>query len=240
MLFKTAGIALRNVKYSESSIIVNIYTELFGIQTYMVNGARKPKAKISYGMLQPLSLLDLVVYHKANANMQRIAELKMSHIFQQIHTTPAKIASAQFLTEIIQSTVQEVESNPDFFHFLKSSIEELETIAEAHCGLFLLRFLALNALYSGFLPHLEKVEGTYFDFHEGTFVDFPLRMDLVADKALSAFLKEVFVGNTDQYYVHPLTGKAIEALLHFYRVQQPGFKTPKSFDMLKTMVPFLY
>ncbi len=37
-LHNTKGIVLRTVKYGETSVIVTIFTELFGIQSYIVNG----------------------------------------------------------------------------------------------------------------------------------------------------------------------------------------------------------
>src|SRR3970282_1036496 len=40
MIHKTKGIVFRFVRFRESSIIVTIFTELFGLQSYIVNGAR--------------------------------------------------------------------------------------------------------------------------------------------------------------------------------------------------------
>jgi DNA repair protein RecO (recombination protein O) len=37
MTHKTKGIILRTVKYGETSLVVTAFTELFGIQAYMVN-----------------------------------------------------------------------------------------------------------------------------------------------------------------------------------------------------------
>ena len=45
MRYKTYGIVLSNIKYRETSIIVRILTEKFGLQTYIVNGVRSAKAK---------------------------------------------------------------------------------------------------------------------------------------------------------------------------------------------------
>ena len=44
-LHKTKGIVLRSVKYGETSIIVTIFTELFGVQSYLVNGIRTSSKK---------------------------------------------------------------------------------------------------------------------------------------------------------------------------------------------------
>ena len=43
MTHKTKGIILRTIKYGETSIVVTIFTELFGVQTYLVNGIRTQK-----------------------------------------------------------------------------------------------------------------------------------------------------------------------------------------------------
>ena len=43
MLHSTKGIVLRTIKYGDTSIVVAIYTELFGVQSYLVNGVRTEK-----------------------------------------------------------------------------------------------------------------------------------------------------------------------------------------------------
>ena len=75
MTHKTKGIVLRTIKYGETSVVVTIFTELFGVQTYMVNGVRttkKSSAKANH--FQPGAILDLVVYHNDLHSMQRIKE----------------------------------------------------------------------------------------------------------------------------------------------------------------------
>ena len=57
MLHKTRGIVLHYIKYAETSVIVTIYTESFGRQSYIINGVRSKKAKIKANILQPLFLL---------------------------------------------------------------------------------------------------------------------------------------------------------------------------------------
>ncbi|MBA4056317.1 MAG: DNA repair protein RecO, partial [Marivirga sp.] len=71
MLHKTRGVVFRFTKYGETSIIVNIFTELFGLQGYIVNGVRSKSGKNRIALYQPLTLLDLVVYHRENANINR-------------------------------------------------------------------------------------------------------------------------------------------------------------------------
>ena len=44
-LHNTDGIMLHLSPYGDSSVIAKIYTEKFGMQTYLVNGVRSSKAK---------------------------------------------------------------------------------------------------------------------------------------------------------------------------------------------------
>ena len=44
-IHKTRGIVLRSVKYGETSLVVTIFTEIFGLQSYIVNGVRASTKK---------------------------------------------------------------------------------------------------------------------------------------------------------------------------------------------------
>ena len=45
MLEKTRGIVLRTTDYGETSLVVKVFTEAYGLQSYIVNSVRKPGAK---------------------------------------------------------------------------------------------------------------------------------------------------------------------------------------------------
>ena len=47
MTHKTKGIVLRTVHYGETSVITSVYTELFGLQSYIVKGVRQATEKIA-------------------------------------------------------------------------------------------------------------------------------------------------------------------------------------------------
>ena len=101
MLHKTRGIVFKTTDYGETSVIVQIFTEKFGLQSYIINAVKKPRAKISRNMLQPLHLLDMVVYHKSAGNVQRIAEMKNSPVLLSIPYDVVKRSLAMFLNEVL-------------------------------------------------------------------------------------------------------------------------------------------
>lgn len=123
MLYKTGGISLSFIKYRDTSIIARILTEKFGLQTYIVNGVRSAKSKGKIALFQPLTLLDLVVYHNEKKDIQRISELKVSYPFHDIPFNFKKSSISIFLTEVLVKTLKEEEENHELFHFLSKSFE---------------------------------------------------------------------------------------------------------------------
>ncbi|PWK17825.1 DNA replication and repair protein RecO [Arcicella aurantiaca] len=151
MLHKTRGIVINYIRYRETSVIVKIYTEEFGIQTYIENGVRSAKSKNKIALFQPLTLLDLVIYHKEGKGIQRISEIKCNAPFQTIPFDIYKSSIALFITEILSKSLHEETTNPHLFHFLHNSILWLDG-TEEHFENFHLQFLLRLGTYLGFSP----------------------------------------------------------------------------------------
>jgi DNA repair protein RecO (recombination protein O) len=126
MIYKTRGISLHYIRYGERSIIARVYTEKFGLQSYIVNGIRSPKAQIRMALFQPLSLLDLVVYHNKKKDIQRISEIKFLENRHSIPFNMYKISIALFLTEFLGKAIRQEGQNITLFEFLINSIRYFE------------------------------------------------------------------------------------------------------------------
>jgi len=169
MLHKTRGIVFKTTDYGESSVIMQVFTEKFGLQSYIVNGAKKPKAKIARNMLQPLHLLDMVVYHKGTGSVQRIKELKNSPVLQTIPYDVIKSSLAIFLNEVLYKAIKAQSEDGRVFDFVFSAIEWLDHQSEGLAN-FHLVFLIQLTRYLGFYPDRTLAgEADYFDLHNGVF-----------------------------------------------------------------------
>jgi DNA repair protein RecO (recombination protein O) len=152
VLHKTRGIVFRFTKYGDSSIIVTIFTELFGLQTYIVNGVRSKSAKSKIALFQPLTLLDLVVYYKENANIKRIKELRCLHQYQTLQTDVRKSSIGMFINEILNKTVKEENHAQEVFSFLCDSLIFLDNQKNGYENFHLI-FLIKLSRYLGFGAH---------------------------------------------------------------------------------------
>jgi len=84
-------------------MIITIFTELFGVQSYLVNGVRTSSKKGSgkANLFQPSAILDLIVYHNELKNLQRIKEFKWGYLYAHILSDVHKNAVALFMIELL-------------------------------------------------------------------------------------------------------------------------------------------
>jgi DNA repair protein RecO (recombination protein O) len=167
MLHKTRGIVFKTTDYGESSVIVQVFTEKFGLQSYIINAVKKPRAKISRNMLQPLHLLDMVVYHKNTGQVQRVAELKNSPVLQTIPYDVIKSSLVLFLNEVLYKAVRQQSADENLFDFVFNAIEWLDHQPQGLANFHLL-FLTRLTKYLGFYPDL-AIKADYFDMNNGVF-----------------------------------------------------------------------
>ena len=240
MLHKTRGIVFKTTDFSESSIIVQVFTEKFGMQSYMVNGAKKPKAKIGRNMLQPLHLLDMVVYHKNTGNVQRIKELKNAPQLLTIPYDVIKSSLAIFLNEVLYKAVRQQSADENLFGFVFSAIEWLDHQDEGLANFHLL-FLVRLTRYLGFYPDRYLAgEADYFDLKNGVFTRFKpdgvLYLSPPHTQNFTALLQCSFenlshlkLNNDDRRYL-------IQKLLEYYALHIEGFGNVRSREVLEEVL----
>src|SRR5258706_80552 len=151
MLHKTNGIVFRLTNYGESSIIVNIFTSAFGLQSYIVNGVRGKSKKTNLALYQPLTLLELVVYHRENASIMRIKDVKCIHAYQSFTHDFRKSTVALFLNEVVNRTVKEQSHAQELCEFLIQSFTTLDLL-QSNIENFHLIFLIRLSQHLGFRP----------------------------------------------------------------------------------------
>lgn len=151
MLYKTRGIVFRFIKYGDTSIIVNIFTEAFGLQAYIVNGVRSKSAKSRIALYQPLTFLEMVVYHREYAKINRIKELKCLQPFQSLILDVKKSTVAMFISEVLNKTVREESHTQEMFDFLLDAISSFDRQVQHYENFHLIFLLKLSKLL-GFGP----------------------------------------------------------------------------------------
>jgi DNA repair protein RecO (recombination protein O) len=190
MLHKIRGIVIKTTDYSESSVVAQIFTDKFGLQAYLVNGVKKSKSKIKLNMLQPLHLLEMVVYHKPSGNLQRIAELRNQPVLQSIPYDMIKSSLALFINEVLYKSLKLHYEDEPLFNYIFNAVELLDRTEEGLAN-FHLFFLLRLTKYLGFYPDRTLEKGAkFFDLKEGRYTrDQPLHQFIIDEGLIEDFTK---------------------------------------------------
>lgn len=237
MIHKTKAIALHAVKYGDSSLIAYVYTESHGRLSLMVHGAYgKKKSAGKAVFFQPLSIINIVYYHKGIHSLSKLKEVSAEVNFGSLPFDPAKRAIALFIGEIVYRTIREEEPNPVMFNFLENAIHLLDVM---HSGVsnFHLIFLAQLTRHLGFYPGNAWSESTpFFDYKNGLYVPVepahPLYFDKEKSKMISLVFSTPFHETESLKLNHKTRAHLIDNILTFYQVHIESISGIKSLSIL--------
>lgn len=221
MLVKTRGIILGSIKYKETSIIVNIYTEVLGTKSYIVNGVRDKKGKIAF--FQPLTILDMVVYDNASKGLNRISEYTIYRAYKSATFELRKIAVLLFLAELFIKTLKEEHPDEELFSFIVKRLSLFDEMEEEYEDFHLI-FLVEYAAYLGIRP--SSSEDIAKDFGRLLDKDVELLFNelLKHDESIVPF--SLKIGGS-------LRRRALEVLIDYYQIHFPSMGRIQSLTILK-------
>jgi DNA repair protein RecO (recombination protein O) len=237
MLYKTDGIILHTVKYSESSIIAKIYTSEFGLQSYMISGVRSKKSKHKSALLQPLSLVDLIVSNSSKGGLQRITEINLLQPYTDIPYNVVKSSIAIFLNEILYKVLKEEHADPDMFEYVKNALLVLD-LKQENCSNFHIYFLTQLSRYLGFAPQdvLSELH-VFFDLREGRFLTaIPSHSHYLSTAGSRIFQDFMHAGFENFHLIKTdrlQRKELLQALILYYQLHIAAFGEIKSLSILE-------
>lgn len=244
MIQKTKGVVLRSIKYGETSLIVTMFTELFGLQSYLVNGVRQASKKggAKATFFQPVSILEMVAYHNDFNKLQRLREYKWAFLYQAILSDVRKNAVALFMVELLGKCLKEPEPNPDLFSFMEDALHHLDEAGDAVTGNFPLYFALHLAVFFGFRISDEYTdEKHYLDLQEGVFTALqPNHQFYLQDReaaAVSDILKVQQPQELEQVFLNQEVRRRItHAVEQYYAFHIPEFGSLRTLPVLRELM----
>ncbi len=237
MFVKTKGIVLRSVKYSETSLILDIFTLELGLRTYIINGVRKKNARTGAAMLQPLNILDLLVYNKESAKINRIKEVKLSYIYKKLNFDIKKSSVGLFILELLWKSLKEKESNPKLFEYVENSLIFLDQTSR-NISNFHLIFLIKMSNFLGFYPvNNFDVQNNYFDLREGKFKkSIPSHQDYLNKEESELFSKAMKIDLEQPdllKFRKEERSRLLEKLILYYKIHLTDFGKIRTLEVFK-------
>ena len=243
-IHKTKGIVLRCVKYGDTSIIASIYTELFGLQSYLVKGIRKTtkKGASNINHFAPAAILDLQVYHNEFKQLQFIKEYQWAYLYENIYYDVVKNAVAMFAIELLQHSIKQPENNPDLFYFIEKSLKDLDQSNESATANFPLYFSLKLGEQLGF-----EIQGNYtletpvLDLQEGYYIhESPIHPFFIEGNLASLTTDIIHFKEVNQLSILKLNRvirrQLIEHYIQYFSLHISNFIELRSLEVLKEVL----
>ncbi len=152
MLEKTQAIVIGVLPYTDSSFIVKLLTEKYGKLACIVRRGKSKSAKNKINLIQPGSILSVVLKIKQKSNIQQLVEYESAYNYNNIPFSPLKSSILLFLTEFINKAILEEENiDTSLFEFVKTSFIWFDLNNNQN---FHLIFLIRLSQFLGFSPNI--------------------------------------------------------------------------------------
>jgi DNA repair protein RecO (recombination protein O) len=237
MLEKTAGIILHQIKYTDSGNIAQVFTKKFGRQSFLIRGIRNKRSGKQNIHLQPLSIIDIVLYYKESRGIQTLKEYSVSFLPADIYNNIVKTSMALFLGEVLTTVLREESPQEDLFDFIRDSVIYLDRLEEGYSN-FHIAFLCGLSSFLGIEPGRKpKDESCFFDMINGSFPLVRPSHGNYADPEMALILSGFFNSSWDDMHKITLSGsvrnEVLSTLLKYYSIHLPALKKINSLDVLK-------
>ncbi len=244
MIQQTKGLVIRAVKYGDSSMVVTAFTELFGLQHYMVNGVRSGKrsASISAAYLQVGSMLDMVVYHHERSTLQRIRECKPALQYTDLFVDVTKNSIMLFMIELLQKCLKQPDADPDLFYFIEDVMQGLDQASVSAAANLPLFFMVHLSHFFGFrLMDNFSAERQVLDLREGQFVATAPPHEFYLSSSRSMYIAQLLralqVQDLEQISMNrQLRNELIDRCIDFYGLHIQPFGTMRSLPVIRTLL----
>ena len=139
---QTEAILLRLVEFSETSLIVTLYTRDLGRISAIAKGARRPKSAFE-GALDLLSVCRIVVITKASDSLDILTEAKLQRRFRAAQRGLTRLYCGYYVAELLRLWTDDGSPNLELYHL---SLETIAAIDGEDDALWRLLFFELQGL----------------------------------------------------------------------------------------------
>jgi DNA repair protein RecO (recombination protein O) len=121
---KTTAIVLRTIEFSETSLVVTLFTREFGKIGALAKGARRLKGPFE-SALDLLALCRIVFLHKSSDALDLLTEAKLLRRFRPAGRDLAGLYAAYYVAELLSELTDEDDPHPELFDLADETLAAL-------------------------------------------------------------------------------------------------------------------
>jgi DNA repair protein RecO (recombination protein O) len=150
---KSSAIVLRTVEFSETSLVVTLFTRDFGKVTALAKGARRPKGPFE-SALDLLAVIRIVFLRKSSDVLDLLTEAKLDRRFRAAGRDLNRLYAGYYVAELLAELTDTHDPHPELFDAADQALLALDGSVSPATTILWLELLALGQV--GHAPALDQ------------------------------------------------------------------------------------
>lgn len=231
---KTKAIVIQSIRYGDSSLVVKMLTEEYGMRSYMVKGVFGSKSKFRPALFQNMTILDIVAT-SGKGSLSFIKEISLAHNYNDILFNIKKSSIILFMSEVLSKSIPEAETDKVLFSYINKALLWLDAAESNYTNLPLVFAMGL-CRHLGFAPNTESYKENYhFDIFDGKFT---IQQNTLypIDAELSKDFYDVCSHNINRINLNIDNKKRrqlLEIVVYYYKLHIDNVKEIQSYEILR-------
>lgn len=231
----TRGILLHTTKYSDTSVIVKIYTRECGVVSFMIKNVFSKKSRINSALLSPLALVDLTYNALNNRQIHYLKDMVLNYI-PDLLFNPAKSSILLFYNELIYKLLFDAGPDPVLFDCLEEEIQLLDQ-DDINLSERPLRFLLKMSIVLGFFPENNfSDKNCYFSLGTCRFQSYFMDEHTEVPAVESRYLWKLMSNADDCRSDRDTRNRLLHYIVEYYKIHNEQIKNIESIDILSEVL----
>ncbi|MBO4504288.1 MAG: DNA repair protein RecO [Bacteroidales bacterium] len=236
MMVSTPSIVLHGTKYSDTSLIVKLFTREHGVKSFIVKGAYSKKSRFRASLFSPLSILHVTYDDRHSDHLMYLRDVQRDISAAEQLYDPARSSLVMFYDELLYKLLTDAGEDKVLYDFLEG---EILRIYEPDIDLvdLPLRFLLRLSIVLGFFPENNFSDtNRHFSLQESRFqpycVDENNELPLEESLYLSHLLRQEGTVHVSRHIRNSL----LHYLLRYYKVHNEQLRNIDSVEILASVL----
>ena len=226
-------LVFRSLKYSETSLILDIYTREKGLGSYIVSGVRKAKSKMT-NVYHPMNIIELVAYK--NDGLARIKEASYAVRYDSLDKEVIRSSIGTFFIDLLRSSIKEKEANPPLYAYMKETLLALDKGESSLHNLPIRMTIELTRFLGFQILNNHSADKRFFDLQTGQFIQDELEHSSVQGADISLQLHKVMEAPSRYMLSRDDKNNLLDLLMDFYSIHIEGFQELRSLPVLRALL----
>ena len=236
MMVSTAGIVLHATKYSDTSLIVKLFTRERGLQSFIVKGAFSKKSRFRASLFSPLAMLHITYDDHRSDRLMFLRDVQRLTPAPELMFDPARSAILLFYNELLYKLLFDTGEDKVLFDFLE---EEIMRIFEADTDLveLPLRFLLRLSIVLGFFPENNYTEqNCYFSLYDSRFQSYFVDENNQLPQPESQYLSQLLRQERNSSALRHTRNNLLHYLIKYYKIHNEQLREIDSVGILSSIL----